>query len=131
MEIASWPTIYSRVAASAAKVSEVEQELKTVVTESEKKFEQLKRKGEAQQAEFIEEMDQAEAEFDDNTDRLKQELMSTKQAAKETEEDLKAQTHVYTRCSRHLAGKVLCCVHFHVHCYSCHDYASEVINWHQ
>lgn len=85
----------------------MEQELKEAVTESEVKFAQLKREGEAAQAEFIEVMEQAEAEFDDNADRLKQELLATKQAAKETEEDLHAQTHVYTRCVHHPAGKIL------------------------
>lgn len=86
---------------AAAKVLKVEQELKEAVTQSEEKFAQLKREGEAAQAEFIEVMEQAEAEFDDNTDRLKQELLTTKETAKETEEDLHAQTHVYTRCVLH------------------------------
>ena len=58
----------------AEKVSEVEQELKAAVKESEVKFAQLKREEAAAQAEFIEVMEQAEAEFDDNSDRLKQEL---------------------------------------------------------
>lgn len=83
--------------AAAARVSEVEQELKTTVTEKEEKFAQLKRESDAAQAEFIEVIEQAEAEFDDNTDRLKLELQSTKEAAKEMEEDLNAQTHVYSR----------------------------------
>lgn len=100
----------------AEKVSEVEQELKAAVKESEDKFAQLKREGAAAQAEFIEVMEQAEAEFDDNSDRLKQELLSTKQAAKETEEDLHAQTHVYTRCAGHPAGSFpLSCVLGAVH----------------
>jgi cell division septum initiation protein DivIVA len=78
-------------------VSKLEQELKDAKAESEKKFEQLRSEGEAAQAEFIEAMEQAEAEFDVNADRMFQELQSTKQAAKETEEDLHAQTHVYAR----------------------------------
>lgn len=90
-------------------MSEVQQELREAAAASEEKFAQLKREGAAAQAEAIEVMEQTEAEFDDNTDRLKQQLLSTKQVAKETEEDLLAQTHVYTRCASHLVDSLLFC----------------------
>jgi archaellum component FlaC len=111
--VSEWKCV-AEILPAAAKLLEAEQGRQAAVTESERKFAQLKREGQAAQAEFIEVMEQAEAEFDDNTDRLKQELQATKQAAKEMEEDLNAQTHVYTRyglaCWKwHPAGTILCC----------------------
>jgi hypothetical protein len=81
----------------ADKVMEVQQQMEQKVSESVARCELLKREGDAAQTEFVQVMEQAEMEFDDNTDRLKQELLALQRSAKEKEEDLNAQIRVYTR----------------------------------